>query len=44
VPTVVTGATMLLMDDDDRVDCFLASLPISVACLGVPLILFSIVR
>jgi len=44
VPAVVTGATMLLMDDDDRVDCFLASLPISVACLGVPLILFSIVR
>lgn len=43
VPIVVTGATVLVMDDDDRVQCFLASLPISLACLGVPLVLFAIV-
>lgn len=44
VPAVITGATMLMMDDDDRVDCFLASLPISAACLGVPLLLFASTR
>ncbi|MGH7242810.1 MAG: zinc ribbon domain-containing protein [Phycisphaerales bacterium] len=43
VPAVVTLATMLIMDDDDRVQCFLASLPITLACLGVPLVLLAIV-
>ncbi|MBX3390318.1 MAG: zinc ribbon domain-containing protein [Phycisphaeraceae bacterium] len=42
VPIVVTGATVLVMDDDDKVQCFLASLPISLACLVVPLVLFAI--
>lgn len=43
VPAVVTAATMLIMDDDDRVDSFLASLPIALACASVPAILRAIV-
>jgi len=44
VPVAITIATMLIMDDDDRIQCFFASLPITFACMGVPLILFAIVR
>lgn len=43
VPVMVTGATMLCMDDDDRWDCFFASLPIMAACVAVPAVLLAIV-
>jgi ABC-type uncharacterized transport system permease subunit len=44
VPIVVTIATMLIADDDDRIQSFLASLPITMSCVGVPFLLFAIVH
>ncbi len=43
VPSIVTIATMILMDDDDRWNSFFASLPISLTCMITPYVLLSIV-
>lgn len=40
---VVTLTTVGVVDDDDKINCFFASLPIMISCMGVPYILLGIV-
>ncbi|MFO0860986.1 MAG: zinc ribbon domain-containing protein [Phycisphaerales bacterium] len=42
VPVLVAGATVIVMDDDDRVECLLVSLPITLACLVVPAVMLAL--
>lgn len=40
---VITLTTVGVVDDDDKVNCFVASLPITLSCLAVPFVLLGIV-
>lgn len=43
IAAAVAFTTMMVMDDDDRWQSLLASLPISIACLGAPAILLAMI-